>query len=297
MTDLTAIKTVLAEPFMQRALLGGLLTGALGGLLGSFAVLRQLSFFSDALGHSALLGISLGILLGVNPTLVLIPFAVLFALLVNQLVSRSGLPADALLNIVYSTSLAFAVVALSLVETYRGGIQQLLFGDILGISWSDLLVIAVLLLGALLYLALSLRAQVLLTLNSDLAGAFGVGASRHRLAFIVLLAVVVAVSIKAVGVLLISAFVVIPACAGRLVSRHFPLYALISAGLGGGCALLGLLGSGLTNLPSGPCVVIVQFAGFLLALLVSQTTRLPPAVAWPAGHQIPGEAPDALESR
>ena len=66
---------VLAQPFMQRALLGGLLTGGLGGLLGSFAVLRQLSFFSDALGHSALLGVSIGILLGINPTLVLIPFA------------------------------------------------------------------------------------------------------------------------------------------------------------------------------------------------------------------------------
>jgi zinc/manganese transport system permease protein len=233
----------------------------------------------------------------VNPTLVLIPFAVLFALLVNQLVARSGLPADALLNIVYSTSLAFAVVALSLVETYRGGIQQLLFGDILGISWSDLTVIAVLLMGALIYLALSLRAQVLLTLNSDLAGAFGVGASRHRLAFIVLLAVVVAVSIKAVGVLLISAFVVIPACGGRLVSRHFPLYALASATLGGGCALLGLLGSGLTNLPSGPCVVIVQFAGFLLALVISQTTRRSPLTAGPAGLQIPGGDQDVLESR
>ena len=260
-------------------------------------MLRQLSFFSDALGHSALLGISLGILLGVNPTLVLIPFAVLFALLVNQLVARSGLPADALLNIVYSTSLAFAVVALSLVETYRGGIQQLLFGDILGISWSDLAVIGLLLLAALCYLALSLRAQVLLTLNNDLAGAFGVGANRHSLIFIVLLAVVVAVSIKAVGVLLISAFVVIPACAGRLVSRHFPLYALVSASLGGGCALLGLLGSGLTNLPSGPCVVIMQFAGFLLALIVSQQTSRSPLIAGPAGLQIPGGDQDVLESR
>jgi zinc/manganese transport system permease protein len=293
MTELTAIQSVLAEPFMQRALMGGLLTGGLGGLLGSFAVLRQLSFFSDALGHSALLGISLGILLGINPTLVLIPFAVLFALLVNQLVSRSGLPADALLNIVYSSSLAFAVVALSLVETYRGGIQQLLFGDILGISWQDLAVIALLLVIATAYLALSLRAQVLLTLNSDLAGAFGVGASRHRLAFIVLLAVVVAVSIKAVGVLLISAFVVIPACAGRLVSRHFPVYALVSAGLGGGCALLGLLASGLTNLPSGPCVVIVQFAGFLLALIVSQLTRRPTATAESAGRRTPAADPAA----
>jgi zinc transport system permease protein len=174
-----------------------------------------------------------------------------------------------LLNIVYSSSLAFAVVALSLVESYRGGIEQLLFGDILGIGWGDLAVIAFLLITAVIYLSLSLRAQVLLTLHSNLAGAFGVGAQGHRLAFIVLLAVVVAVSIKAVGVLLISAFVVIPACAGRLLSRRFPVYVLLSAALGGSCALLGLLGSGLTDLPSGPCVVIVQFSGFLLALLIS----------------------------
>ena len=264
MAELTDL---LAQPFMQRALLGGLLTGALGGLLGSFAVLRQLSFFSDALGHSALMGITLGIVAGVNPTLVLIPFAVLFALFVNQLVQRSQLPTDALLNIIYSSSLAAAVLALSLVESYRGGIQQLLFGDILGISTLDLVVISGLLVGALLYLGLSLRAQLLLTLNPDLAGAMGVRSGWHRLAFVVLLAVVVAVSIKAVGVLLISAFVVIPACAARLLSRSFPWYVLSSALLGGGCALLGLLSSGLTNLPSGPSVVMVQFLGFLAALL------------------------------
>jgi zinc/manganese transport system permease protein len=281
MADAAALASILAEPFMQRALVGGLLTGSLGGLLGSFAVLRQLSFFSDALGHSALLGITVGILLGINPTLVLIPFAVVFALLVHQLVQRSALPTDALLNIVYSSSLAAAVLALSLVETYRGGIQQLLFGDILGISWVDLGVIGGLLLVALLYLTLSLRAQVLLTLNTDLAGAMGVRTAWHRLAFIVLLAVVVAVSIKAVGVLLISAFVVIPACAGRLLSRRFPVYVVSSALLGGGCALVGLLASGFTNLPSGPCVVMVQFLGFVAALVISQSRRRSPAVAGP----------------
>ena len=237
MTEFSPFAAVITQPFMQRALLGGLLTGALGGLLGSFAVLRQLSFFSDALGHSALLGLSLGILLGLNPTLVLIPFAVL----VNLLVQRSQLPTDALLNIVYSTSLAFAVVALSLVTTYTGGIQQLLFGDILGISWLDLGLIAALLLGAVAYLLVSLRAQVLVTLQADLAGAF----------------------------------VVIPACPSRLVSRRFGTSLVLSSAIGGGCAVLGLPGSGLTNLPSGPCVVLVQFAGFLLALMVSQMTRRP----------------------
>ncbi len=273
MADPVSLGVVLSQPFMQRALLGGLLTGSLGGLLGSFAVLRQLSFFSDALGHSALLGVSLGIVLNINPTLVLIPFAVVFALLVNALVERSRLPADALLNIVYSSSLAFAVVALSLVETYRGGIQQLLFGDILGISWGDLLLIGALAVAAVAYLLLTLRAQILLTLHGDLASAFGVKTSRHQVTFIVLLALVVAASIKAVGVLLISAFVVFPACSSRLVSRRFPAYVLLSSLLGGACALIGLLASGWTNLPSGPCVVVVQFSAFLLTLLLSQPLR------------------------
>ena len=287
MDELNTLMLVLAEPFMQRALIGGLLTGALGGLLGSIAVLRQLSFFSDALGHSALLGITLGILLGVNPMLVLIPFAVVFALLVNQLVERSSLPTDALLNIVYSSSLAAAILALSRVETYRGGIRQLLFGDILGISSLDLVVIGILLLSGLIYLGLTLRAQVLLTLNPDLAGAVGVNTKLHRLAFIVLLAVVVAVSIKAVGVLLISAFVVIPACAGRLLCRRFPFYIFTSAIIGGICALIGLLASGLINLPSGPSVVMVQFSGFVVALIFSSRTFKQKPSIQPESLQIP----------
>ena len=262
----TPLLELLQFPFMQRALIGGLLTGALGGVLGSFAVLRQLSFFSDALGHSALLGITLGILLGLNPTLVLIPFAVVFALGVNHLVQRSQLPADALLNIVYSSSLALAVVALSFVRSYRGSIHQLLFGDILGVSWLDLGLIASLLVVAVGYLALTRRDQILLTLDEPLALSRGVAVPVHRLLFIVLLAVVVAISIKAVGVLLISAFVVIPACASRLVSRHFNAYVVLASVLGGVCAVLGLLVSGAFDLPSGPCVVIVQLVGFLGAL-------------------------------
>ena len=274
MNDGVALGELLALPFMQRALIGGLLTGALGGLLGSFAVLRQLSFFSDALGHSALLGITLGILLGLNPTLVLIPFAVLFALVVSRLVERSALPTDALLNIVYSSSLAIAVVALSFVRSYKGGIHQLLFGDILGISWLDLGLIVVLLVTAVGYLGLTRRDQILLTLDEPLALSRGVAVPLHRLLFIVLLAVVVAISIKAVGVLLISAFVVIPACASRLVSVRFNGYVALAAGLGAICAVLGLLLSGSLNLPSGPCVVLMQLLGFLLALALAPRQRL-----------------------
>jgi zinc/manganese transport system permease protein len=257
---------LLALPFLQRAMLAGLLTGALGGVLGSFAVLRQLSFFSDALGHSALLGLSLGIVIGLDPTLVLIPFAVLFALGVHRLVNNSRLPADALLNIVYSSSLALAVLTLSRARGFQGGLERLLFGDILGVSWHDLRLILLLLVVAAGYLLLSRRSQILLTIDEPLAISRGVDADRHRLAFVILLAVVVAVSIKAVGVLLISAFVVIPACAARLACGRFTPYVAVAAGLGAGGAVLGLLLSALLDLPSGPSVVVVQLIGFLLVL-------------------------------
>jgi zinc/manganese transport system permease protein len=260
---------LLALPFLQRALLAGLLSGGLGGLLGSFAVLRQLSFFSDALGHSALLGIALGVSLGLDPTVVLIPFAVLFALGVNQLARRSRLPGDALLNIVYSSSLALAVVALSRLPGWKGGLQQLLFGDILGVTPRDLALLATLLLATGLCLLLTGRRQILLTIDESLALSRGVAAEGQRLLFVVVLAVVVALSIKAVGVLLISAFVVIPACAARLVSANFRAYMLLSAVLGASCAVLGLLASAAFDLPSGPSVVIVQVLVFLLALLLS----------------------------
>jgi zinc transport system permease protein len=284
MVEPGSIASLLALSFMQRALLGGLLTGALGGVLGSVAVLRQLSFFSDALGHSALLGIVLAILLGLNPTLVLIPFAVLFALVVSALVRRSQLPADALLNIVYSSSLAVAVVALSFVRQAKGSLQQLLFGDILGVSWLDLGLLALLLLITVAYGAHSRRAQILLTLDESLALSRGVAVPLHRLLFVVLLAVVVAIAIKAVGVLLISGFVVIPACASRLVSRHFNGYVGLSAALGGCGGVLGLLGSAAFNLPSGPAVVVVQLLIFLGALLLAMGNQK----AKPAPGASPG---------
>jgi len=284
MVEPGSIASLLALSFMQRALLGGLLTGALGGVLGSVAVLRQLSFFSDALGHSALLGIVLAILLGLNPTLVLIPFAVLFALVVSALVRRSQLPADALLNIVYSSSLAVAVVALSFVRQAKGSLQQLLFGDILGVSWLDLGLLALLLLITVAYGAHSRRAQILLTLDESLALSRGVAVPLHRLLFVVLLAVVVAIAIKAVGVLLISGFVVIPACASRLVSRHFNGYVGLSAALGGCGGVLGLLSSAAFNLPSGPAVVVVQLLIFLGALLLAMGNQK----AKPAPGASPG---------
>ena len=271
MRSLTNTLELFQLPFMHRALMGGILTGLMGGLMGSFTILRQLSFFSDALGHSALLGISLGLLLGLSPGSLLLPFAVLFALGVAYLLERTRLWTDALLNIVYSSSLAIGVILLTFVGQYRGGINSILFGDILAVRPSNLVMAFMLLLVCVAFVGLTLRSQILLTLHEPLAIARGISASAHRTAFIVLLALVVGTSIQAIGVLLISAFVVIPACAARLLSRTFTGYVILSALLGALGAVLGMVLSAVFNLPSGPAIVTMQLVIFLLAIVMPRS--------------------------
>ncbi|MEM7066514.1 MAG: metal ABC transporter permease [Cyanobacteria bacterium P01_B01_bin.77] len=270
-TELTRIYELFQLPFMQRALVGGVLTGVTGGLVGSFTVVRQLSFFSDALGHSALLGISMGILLGFDPDLILLPFAVVFALVVTYCLERTGLWTDALLNIIYSSSIAVGIILLSFKDDYQTGLGQLLFGDVLAVQVADLILSGIFLVICVLFLGLTLRSQLLLTLNEPLAKSRGVAVTAQRTAFIVLLSLVVGVAIKAIGVLLISAFVVIPACTARVLSRTFSQYMFVSASIGGLSAALGIVVSALFDFPSGPSIVTVQFVIFMLAILMPKS--------------------------
>lgn len=267
-TELTHVIELFQLPFMQRALIGGILTGIMGGTLGSFTILRQLSFFCDALGHSALLGISIGFLLGLNPSLVLLPFAVIFALAVSYLLERTRLWTDALLNIISSSSMAIAIITLSFVGQYKGGLNNLLFGDILAVQQLDLVLSSLLLIVCIIFIGLTLRTQMLLTVDESLAISRGVSVSTHRTVFIVLLSLVVGISIKAIGVLLVSAFVVIPACAARLLSRTFTNYILVSVGLGALSAVFGMVISAWFNLPSGPSIVATQLVIFLTAMVL-----------------------------
>ena len=273
-TELTHFIELFQLPFMQRALIGGILTGIMGGILGSFTILRQLSFFSDALGHSALLGISIGYLLGLNPSVVLLPFVVILALLVSYLLERTRLWTDALLNIISSSSMAIAIITLSLVGQYKGGLDNLLFGDILAIQGLDLVLSGLLLTVSILYIGLTLRTQMLLTVDESLAIARGVSVSTHRMVFIVLLSLVVGISIKGIGVLLVSAFVVIPACAAQLLSRTFTNYVMISVGLGVLSAVFGMVISAWFNLPSGPSIVATQLVIFLTAMVLPRLHTL-----------------------
>ena len=261
---------LLHYPFMQRAIAGGVLMGLLGGLLGSFVTLRQLSFFSHAIGHAALVGIVMGALWHLDPTWTLLPFTLVFGIAVLYLIDKTNLSSDNILSIVLSGALAIGVILSSLLQGYRGSLMAALFGDILAINVSDLVLLLLLLLGSSLFLLLTLRQQILLTLNPAVAKVQGIPVQLYRYLFIILLAMAVAVSVKAVGILLVNAFLVIPASTAKLVSHQFIHFLALSAVLGTLSSITGMIVSGLFNWASGPSIVLVQFLLFLSILGLSK---------------------------
>lgn len=257
------LMSLLHLPFMQRAIVGGILMGLLCGLLGSFVTLRQLSFFSHAVGHAALVGIAMGVLLNVEPTWMLLPFTLIFGVAVLYLIDHTDLWSDSILNIVLSGALAIGVILTTFIQSYRGNLIGVLFGDILAVNGTDLVITTVLLIVSSVIILTTLRQQILLTLNLAVAKVQGVAVQFHRYLFVVLLSLTVAVSIKAVGILLVNAFLVIPAATAKLLNQQFTPYLVMSVCLGAISSVVGMLVSGLFNFPSGPSIVLVQFLGFL----------------------------------
>ncbi len=254
---------LLQFPFMQRAIAGAVLMGILGGLLGTFTTLRQLSFFSHAVGHAALIGVVLGVLLQLNPTWMLLPFTLVFGVVVLYFIDKTDLASDSVLSIVLSGALGIGVILTSFVPGYRGNLMRVLFGDILAIDSTDLILTLILLIASSIFLFSTLQQQILLTLNPDVAQVQGVPVQLYRYSFIILLSLAVAVAITAVGVLLVNAFLVIPASTAKLMSHHFNRFLVLSIIIGSTTSFAGIIVSGLFNLPSGPSIVLVQFLFFV----------------------------------
>ena len=254
-------------PFMQRAVICGVLLGILGGILGSFLVLRRLSLFGSTIGHSSMLGVILAALFELSATWTLIGFTVAFGLGVIYLIDRTDLGSDTVLCIALSGSVALGTIVFSYLKGYRGNLLSILFGDILAISNTDLILLLLLLVVTLAWLAISLPEQILLTLNSDLALVKGVSVQSHRYFFIVLLAITIALTIRAVGILLLNGFLVIPAASARLICQQFVPFLATAAGIGALSGVVGMIISGAIDLPSGPSIVLVQLFGFLAVAL------------------------------
>ncbi|MEH2095352.1 metal ABC transporter permease [Nostoc sp.] len=258
---------LLVLPSIQRAIVGAVLMGILGGMLGSFVTLRQLSFFSHAVGHAALVGVALGVLLQINPTWMLLPFTLVFGVIVLYFIDKTDLGSDSVLSIVLSGALAIGLILTSLIKGYRGNLMAVLFGDILAIDTTDLILTLLVLMGGSIFLLSTMRQQILLTLNPDVAQVQGIPVQLYRYIFVVLLSLAVAVAIKAVGVLLVNAFLVIPASTAKLMSHHFSRFLVISVIVGSISSIAGIIVSGVFNFASGPSIVLVQFLLFVAVFI------------------------------
>jgi len=255
------------DDFVLRAVLGGLGLAAVAGPLGSFVVWRRMAFFGDALAHSALLGIAIGFLLQVDLTLGVIAVCLLLALLLTVLQRRTRLAGDTLLGIFAHSALAFGLVVVSFMDRLRVDLISFLFGDILAITPLDLAWIYGG--GAVILLALARlwRPMLNLTVHEDLARVEGVAADATKLAFVLLLALVVAIAMKIVGVLLITALLIIPAAAARNFARSPEQMAALAALAGGIAVAIGMAASVIFDTPSGPSVVAAAAVLFTLSLL------------------------------
>jgi zinc transport system permease protein len=254
------------DDFLLRALLGGLGVAAVSGPFGVFVVWRRLAYFGDTLAHSALLGVSLGFLLQVNLTLAVFIVCQLVALLLFFLQRQKGLASDTILGILAHSSLSLGLVAVVFLQGMRIDLMAYLFGDILAVTRGDLGWIFGG--GALALAALGLiwRPLLALTVHEDLARVEGIAADRIQWLFTALLALVVAILMKIVGLILVTSLLIIPAAAARRLARSPESMALWASLLGGVAVGAGLLLSLYGDTPAGPSIVIAAAAIFLLTL-------------------------------
>ncbi|AWK86106.1 metal ABC transporter permease [Azospirillum thermophilum] len=256
------------DDFVLRALAAGCGIALVAGPLGSFVVWRRMAYFGDTLSHSALLGVTLGFLLGVNPMIGVVAVCVSLALALVALQGRRTLASDTLLGILSHGSLSLGLVALAFLETLRVDLVAYLFGDILSVTTADLAWIyggGAVALGGILLLW---RRLLAITVSEDLARVEGMPVEALRLAFMLLIALVIAAAMKIVGILLITSLMIIPAAAARRFARRPETMAALASLFGVAAVLGGLMASLRWDLPGGPSVVVAAAALFLAGALV-----------------------------
>lgn len=252
--------------FMRNALAAVMMLGVLYGMLGSVVVGAQMSFFSDAIGHAALTGIAIGVVLGLaNPVWAMAGFAVVLALAIVRVQRMAAASADTVIGLFMSFAVALGVVILS-----RGGgfakYTRYLIGDILGISGPDLWRLAALTLAAIAFMVASYNRIILAGFNRSLARSRGVREELWQGAFAALVAAAVTISIQWVGLLVINSLLILPAAAARNLAQSSCQYLWLAVGISLVSGLVGLAASYYWGTASGATIVLAAMACFLATL-------------------------------
>ena len=258
------------DDFLFRAFLGGIGVAMVTGPLGCFVVWRRLAYFGDTLSHSALLGVALAILLEVNIMLAVFVISVLMGLALLMLRQIAPLSSDALLGLLAHSTLAIGLIALSFMTWVRVDLLGFLFGDVLAINQFDLLTIGLGGTVVLLVLKVIWRPLFAATVSPEIARAEGLRPERAEVIFMILMASVIAISMKIVGVLLITALLIIPAASARCFSKSPEQMALYSVLVGILSVIIGLQSSLTWDTPAGPRIVAA-----LLLFFIASTLSMP----------------------
>jgi zinc transport system permease protein len=253
--------------FLLYAIIAGLLVALVAGPLGSFVVWQRLAYFGDTLAHSALLGIALGLLAELPLAVTITATCCIVAASLVYLGERAQLSGDSSLGIISHSSLALGLLLVSLFGEGRINLEAFLFGDILGVGRADLLVISLTSLICLSLLLAFWNRLLSVTVHPELAEVEGLPVLRLRLLLAMLIAVLVAAAMKVVGVLLITALLIIPASTASQVARSPERMAILASFFAVSAVCCGLLLSWFADTPAGPSVVVASGAMFCAALL------------------------------
>lgn len=256
------------DDFIWRALLAGLAVVLMSGVLGVFLLWRRMAYFGDTLSHSALLGVALGLLTGMNMNVWVMLVCVVVALLMLYLQHNPALGSDTLLGIIGHSALAMGMVAITFLPNVRVDLMAYLFGDILAVSRGDILLMWGLAAGVLVVMAWIWRPLLSLSVHAELAQVEGVNVWRVSATYMLLIALMVAVAMKVVGVLLMTALLIIPAATARRFAST-PEQMAIWAVAAGALALLAGIGLSLQlDTPTGPSIVVAASSLFVLGHFV-----------------------------
>lgn len=261
---------LLTTPFMVRALLAGAMLGALLAALGAFATLRRMAFFGEGVAHASLAGIALAVLAGVAPLPIAILWSVGIACVMFFLERNTRLPSDTTIGILFTASMALGVMLMSFTQGYQPELLSYLFGSILGITAQDLVILAVALIVILTGLTLVAKPLTLLILNEESAKVHGVPTGRLTLGFYIALAIGIVLGVKMLGIILVSALIIIPTATGRVLATSMKSYIAISIISAELAVLLGVIASAAFNRPTGACIVLISAGLFLLAAMFAK---------------------------
>ena len=262
------------DDFIVRATLAGIAVAAIAGALGCFVVWRRMAYLGDSLAHTALLGIALGILYGVGANLATLLVCSAFAVLLVVLQQRRLLAMDTLLGILAHAGLAVGMLTVSLLDGLSFDLHSYFFGDVLTVTWRELAWICVAGVTALLLLSVNWSSLVLMSVHEDLARAEGVKVFRMHLLLMFLMAAMIAVSFRVVGILLITSMLIIPPAAARQLVRTPEAMALAATLIGMIAVVGGIWGSVEFDTPSGPSIVAAMVLLFIATLPVPSLLRL-----------------------